>query len=126
MEATEQPILAVSLGVGAPEKVSDRENFARNLLGGMGELKDARLVSRDLIKLGTMQTHEIQAEGKDAKSGGAHAARPVGQVRARRLYPAGRHLHRGALARSVSPLPRRARRHKAALTTSRPCRRACR
>jgi hypothetical protein len=69
MEATEQPVLAVSLGVGAPEKVSDRDNFARNLLGGMSELKEARIVSRDLIKLGTMQTHEIQAEGKDAKNG---------------------------------------------------------
>ncbi|MDQ2079287.1 hypothetical protein RA307_03765 [Xanthobacteraceae bacterium Astr-EGSB] len=69
MEATEQPVLAVSLGVGAPEKASDRDHFARNLLGGMSELKDARLVSRDLIKLGTMQTHEIQAEGQDAKSG---------------------------------------------------------
>jgi hypothetical protein len=68
-EASEQPILAVSLGVGGPEKPADRDNFARNLLGGMSELKDARIVSRDLIKLGTMQTHEIQAEGKDAKNG---------------------------------------------------------
>lgn len=68
-EASEQPILAVSLGVGGPEKPSDRDNFARNLLGGMGELKEARIISRDVIKLGTLQTHEIQAEGKDAKSG---------------------------------------------------------
>jgi hypothetical protein len=68
-EASEQPVLAVSLGVGGPEKQADRDNFARNLLGGMSELKEARIVSRDLIKLGLMQTHEIQAEGNDAKSG---------------------------------------------------------
>jgi hypothetical protein len=70
-EASEQPILAVSLGVGGPDKQADRDNFARNLLGGMSELKEARIVSRDLIKLGPTQTHEIQAEGKDAKSGEA-------------------------------------------------------
>jgi hypothetical protein len=70
-EASEQPILAVSLGVGGPEKAADRDNFARNLLGSMSELKEARIVSRDLIKLGQTQTHEIQAEGKDAKSGEA-------------------------------------------------------
>lgn len=68
-EASEQPLLAVSLGVGGPEQPADRDNFARNMLGGMSELKDARVVSRDVIKLGPMQTHEIQAEGKDAKSG---------------------------------------------------------
>lgn len=68
-DASVQPILAVSLGVGGPEKAADRDNFARNLLGGMAELKEARIVSRDLLKLGTMPTHEIQAEGKDAKSG---------------------------------------------------------
>jgi hypothetical protein len=68
-EASEQPMLAISLGVGAPERASDRDNFARNLLGGMNELTESRVISRDLIKLGAMQTHEIQAEGKDAKSG---------------------------------------------------------
>jgi hypothetical protein len=69
LEAAEQPLLSVSLGLGAPEAVSDRANFARNLLGGMAEMKDARILSRDVIKLGTAQTFEIQAEGNDAKTG---------------------------------------------------------
>lgn len=68
-EAAEQPMLAVSLGTGGPEKASDRDNFARGLLGGMNEFKDARVVSRDLIRLGGTHTHEIQAEGKDLKTG---------------------------------------------------------
>jgi hypothetical protein len=68
-DASEQPLLAVSIGSGGPQSASDRDNFARSLLGGMSEFTEARIVSRDLIKLGAVQTHEIQAEGKDAKNG---------------------------------------------------------
>lgn len=68
MEAAEQPILAVSIGSGGPEKTSDRDNFARNLLSGMAEFKDVRIVSRDMLKLGMIPMHEIQAEAKDAKT----------------------------------------------------------
>lgn len=68
LEATEQPILAISIGPGGPESTADRDNFARNLLGGMSEYKDARIVSRDMLKLGSIPTHEIQAEAVDAKS----------------------------------------------------------
>ena len=69
VEAAEQPVLAVSLGMGGPEGDAARDTFARNLLGGMPELKGARIVSRDMIKRGTQHTHEIQAEGADAKTG---------------------------------------------------------
>lgn len=68
MEAAEQPILAVSIGSGGPERTPDRDNFARNLLGGMSEFKDVRIVSRDMLRLGMIPMHEIQAEGKDAKT----------------------------------------------------------
>jgi hypothetical protein len=68
LEATEQPLLAVSIGSGGPESTAGRDNFARNLLGGMAEFKDMRIVSRDMLKLGAMPTHEIQAEGVDAKT----------------------------------------------------------
>jgi hypothetical protein len=68
LEAAEQPLLAISLGAGGPESAPDRDNFARNLLSGMAEFKDMRIVSRDMLKLGAMPTHEIQAEGVDAKS----------------------------------------------------------
>lgn len=68
MEAAEQPILAVSIGTGGPEKTPDRDNFARNLLNGMSEFKDVRIVSRDMLRLGMVPMHEIQAEAKDAKT----------------------------------------------------------
>jgi hypothetical protein len=68
MEAAEQPILAVSIGSGGPEKMPDRDNFARNLLSGMAEFKDVRIVSRDMLRLGMIPMHEIQAEAKDAKT----------------------------------------------------------
>ena len=68
MEAAEQPIFAVSIGSGGPEKTPDRDNFARNLLSGMAEFKDVRIVSRDMLKLGMIPMHEIQAEAKDAKT----------------------------------------------------------
>jgi hypothetical protein len=63
-----QPLLIVSVGPGGPEQPSDRANFARQLLAGLGDFKDVRIVGTDVIRLDSLQTYEIQAEAKDAKS----------------------------------------------------------
>ncbi len=68
LDATEQPLLAVSIGQGGPEQTSDRDNFARNLLSGLGDVKDLRIVGRDMFKIETIPTHEIQAEALDPKT----------------------------------------------------------
>jgi hypothetical protein len=68
LEATEQPVLVISVAPGGPEQATDRENFARNLFTGLTDFKDVRIVGRDLLRLDNQQTHEIQAEAKDAKT----------------------------------------------------------
>jgi len=68
MEATEQPVLVISVAPGGPEQATDRENFARNLFTGLSDFKDVRIIGRDLLRLDNQPTHEIQAEGKDAKT----------------------------------------------------------
>jgi hypothetical protein len=70
LEPTKQPLLIVSIGRGGPESTSGRETFARNLLAGIGNLKDVRVTGSEMLRLGGgLQTHQIFAEGKDAKSG---------------------------------------------------------
>lgn len=68
MEATEQPVLVISVAPGGPEQSADRENFARNLFTGLSDFKDVHIIGRDLLRLDNQQTYEIQAEGKDAKT----------------------------------------------------------
>jgi hypothetical protein len=68
LEATEQPVLVISVAPGGPEQATDRENFARNLFTGLTDFKDVRIIGRDLLRLDNQQTHEIQAEAKDAKT----------------------------------------------------------
>jgi hypothetical protein len=63
-----QPLLIVSVGPGGPEQASDRANFARQLFAGLGDFKDVRIVGTDVLRLDSLQTYEIQAEAKDAKS----------------------------------------------------------
>ena len=69
-EVAEQPVFVVSIGQGGPEQAEERANFARNMFTGLAEFKDIRIVSGDMLRLGggSMPTHEIQAEAKDAKS----------------------------------------------------------
>ncbi len=69
-EIAEQPVFVVSIGQGGPEQAEERANFARNLFTGLPEFKDVRIVSGDMLRLGggSMPTHEIQAEAKDAKN----------------------------------------------------------
>jgi hypothetical protein len=69
-EVAEQPVFVVSIGQGGPEQTEERANFARNMFTGLADFKDIRVVSGDMLRLGggSMPTHEIQAEAKDAKT----------------------------------------------------------
>jgi len=69
-EVSEQPVFVVSIGQGGPEQAEERANFARNMFTGLAEFKDVRIVSGDMLRLGggSMPTHELQAEAKDAKT----------------------------------------------------------
>lgn len=69
LEAAEQPLLIVSIGRGGPEETRARDAFARNLLAGVGDLKDVRITGVDVLRLGGgAQTHQLFAEGQDAKT----------------------------------------------------------
>ena len=66
----DQPVFVVSIGQGGPEQAEERANFARNMFTGLADFKDVRIVSGDMLRLGggSMPTHELQAEAKDAKT----------------------------------------------------------
>jgi hypothetical protein len=70
---SDQPMFAVMIGQGGPEQATDRANFARNLFTGLGDVKDVRIINGsngDMLRLGggTLITHELQAEAKEAFS----------------------------------------------------------
>ena len=66
----EQPMFVVSIAPGGPEQTEARANFARNLFTGLGDFKDVRIVSTDMLRLGggLSPTHELQAEANEVKS----------------------------------------------------------
>jgi hypothetical protein len=69
LEASEQPLLIVSIGRGGPDDARARETFARNLFAGVGNLKDVRITGSEMLRLGGgLQTHQLFAEGKDPKT----------------------------------------------------------
>jgi hypothetical protein len=63
-----QPLFAVTVGQGGPEQANDRPGFARRLFTGLGDVKDVRIISGDMLRLGggNFPTYELQAEGKEA------------------------------------------------------------
>lgn len=63
------PLLIISVAPGGPEQQSDRANFARNLFTGLNDFTDLHIVGTDMLRLDNQQTHEIQAEAKDVKTG---------------------------------------------------------
>jgi hypothetical protein len=69
----EQPVFVVSIAPGGPEQADGRANFARNMFTGLGDFKDVRILSGDMLRLGGGQapTHELQAEAKDGKTDAA-------------------------------------------------------
>jgi hypothetical protein len=83
---SDQPVFIVSVGQGGPESSSDRALFARNMFTGLSDFTDVRIVSGDMLRLGggNLPTHELQAEGKDGKTG-----TPVKLVQWVRFAPGG-------------------------------------
>jgi len=69
VDAVEQPLLVVSAAPGGPSENNQREMFARNLFAGIPGFKDVQVVSSDVIRLAGVQTYQLMAEGKDAKTG---------------------------------------------------------
>jgi hypothetical protein len=63
-----QPMFAVTIGQGGPEQASDRANFARNLFSRPADVKDMRIISGEMLRLGggSPPTYELQAEAKEA------------------------------------------------------------
>jgi hypothetical protein len=63
-----QPLFAVTVGQGGPEQANDRPGFARRLFTGLGDVKDVRIISGDMLRLGggNFPTYELQAEGREA------------------------------------------------------------
>ncbi len=68
---SDQPVFVATIGQGGPEQAAERASFARNLLTGLSDIKDVRVVSGDMLRLGggTLPTHEIQAEAQEAGTG---------------------------------------------------------
>jgi hypothetical protein len=69
VNATEQPVLIVAVGVGGPEQTQARDTFARNLFTGLTDFKSIQISGVDVIRLGGVQTHQILADATDAKTG---------------------------------------------------------
>lgn len=63
---TDQPFFAVQIAPGGPEQPPDRGSFARNLFTNLGDMKEPRIVSGDMLKLGSGPTYELQADAKEA------------------------------------------------------------
>ncbi len=61
--------MVVSAAPGGPAEPAQRDNFARTMFASSPSFKEVRIVSTDLIRLNALQTHQILAEGKDAKTG---------------------------------------------------------
>jgi len=69
LEPSEQPLMIVSVGRGSPDEASGREIFARNLFGSIGNFKDLRIIGTEILRLGGgLQTHQLFAEARDAKT----------------------------------------------------------
>ena len=115
----DQPIFIVMIGQGGPEQAADRANFARNLFTGLGDFKDVRIVSGDMLRLGggSLATHELQAEAKEAftdipmklvqwvRFGPGIFIRMVGMVRADQwaaIFPRFRAVRDGVASRDES------------------------
>jgi hypothetical protein len=68
LDGAEQPAMAITAAPGGPAEQPQRENFARTLFTGFSGYKEMRVISADIIRLGGVQTHQLLAEAKDAKT----------------------------------------------------------
>jgi hypothetical protein len=61
------PHMLVAAAPGVPAQPGDRDNFARNALATVPNLKDVRLIIAEPLRLGGHQGHQILATARDAK-----------------------------------------------------------
>jgi hypothetical protein len=64
--ASNEPVLMVSVGGGAPSQADDRANFAQNVLRSIQGFNNVRLVSREPMRIGGQPGYEIRLEGQSA------------------------------------------------------------
>ena len=69
LEASEQSHLVISVAPGGPQRVGDREHFARTALNGLPPMKDVRIVSAEPMRIGGQAGYEVRAEGKAPQDG---------------------------------------------------------
>jgi hypothetical protein len=60
-----KPQILIAVAPGGPTQSSDREAFARDLFATVPNLKDARIVSSEPLRINGQQGHEILANGQD-------------------------------------------------------------
>jgi hypothetical protein len=61
-----EPLVMVSVGVGAPTQPSERASFAQNVLRSIQGFNNLKLASQDQIRVGGQPTDEIRLEGQAA------------------------------------------------------------
>ena len=64
LDAFEQAHLVISVAPGGPQRVGDRDQFARTALNGLPPMKDVRIVSAEPMRIGGQAGYEIRAESK--------------------------------------------------------------
>jgi hypothetical protein len=61
-----EPVLMVSAGAGAPSQADERGNFAQNVLRSIQGFNNLRVVSQEPMRIGGQPGHEIRLEGQSA------------------------------------------------------------
>jgi hypothetical protein len=65
-DITRQPYVIVSVGPGAPERASDRGDFASKLLSS-APLRDLKVTSAEAMRISNLPGYEIRAQGIDLR-----------------------------------------------------------
>jgi hypothetical protein len=63
------PHIMVALAPGAPAQAGDRDNFARDALAAVPNLKGIRITGSEPLRLANQQGHQIMATAQDAATG---------------------------------------------------------
>jgi len=69
VEASEQPLLVISILPGPSPETPERDGVARRLFGEIPGLKDVKVVRAEPLRMIGAQGHEILVDAKDAKTG---------------------------------------------------------
>jgi hypothetical protein len=64
--ASDEAVLLISVGSGAPSQADERASFAQNVLRSIQGFNNLRLVSQETMRIGGQPAHEIRLEGQSA------------------------------------------------------------